>query len=152
MTARGPFRSRGLKDSFARTLAIRARQLRREATPAEALLWERLRNYQADGLKFRRQQPLDRFIADFFCAKAKLVVELDGAVHEQRADADAVREDVLERGGLKVIRFANERVMRDADEVTIEITRIARQRIAELKPAAPGQTRRLPARLSKRQG
>ena len=146
MAARGPFRSRGLRDSFPRTLAIRARQLRREATPAETLLWERLRNYQAAGLKFRRQQPLERFIADFFCSAAKLEVELDGGVHEQRADADSVREDVLDQMGLKVIRFANERVLRDLDGVMGEITRIARERISELTAAAPGRTKPLPAR------
>jgi very-short-patch-repair endonuclease len=128
MTNRGLLRSRGLKESFPRRLTTRARQLRREATPAEVLLWERLRDYQAGGFKFRRQQHVGRFIADFFCAAAKLVVEIDGGVHKERADIDAVREDLLERGGLLVIRFTNERVLRDPDEVVAEIMRIARQR------------------------
>ena len=56
----------------------RARQLRRDMTPAETILWKHLRNRRFGGVKFRRQQPIDYYIADFFCPAARLIIELDG--------------------------------------------------------------------------
>jgi very-short-patch-repair endonuclease len=127
-----PSRDAKAKDPFAQRLMLRSRQLRREATPAEAALWPLLRGRRVAGLRFRRQVPLGRFIADSICAEAKLVVELDGGVHQERADVDPVRDDVLARGGLHVIRFANERVLRDTESVVAEIERVAHRRVASL--------------------
>jgi len=87
----------------------RARSLRRNATDAEALLWSRLRNRQLCGAKFRRQVAIDRFIADFLCFEAKLIVEVDGGQHG--AEADATRTAFLEAQGFKVIRFWNHEVL-----------------------------------------
>ena len=63
------------------------RELRQSSTKAEKILWEYLRNRNLDGMKFRRQHPIDKFIADFYCHEKKLVVELDGAVHDDKMNA-----------------------------------------------------------------
>jgi very-short-patch-repair endonuclease len=85
----------------------RARELRREMTPAEATLWHCLRNNRLAGLAFRRQQVIDGFIADSFCAGARLVVEVDGAGHSMQADYDADRDRILLARGLRVLRVSN---------------------------------------------
>ncbi len=88
----------------------RARELRREMTPEETTLWHRLRNNRLDGLAFHRQQIIDGFIADFFCAEASLVVEVDGAVHRRQADYDTERDRVLAARGLRILRVSNDDV------------------------------------------
>ncbi len=91
----------------------RARRLRREATPAEAKLWPYLRNGHLGGLKFRRQCPVGRYIADFCCIDRALVVEVDGASHNERGEYDAARTAYLESLGLRVIRFEEVDVYHD---------------------------------------
>ncbi len=78
-------------------LIARARQLRREATTAESLLWELLRDRRLLGRKFRRQHPIGQFIADFFCDDARLIIEIDGAVHREptQQERDRLREEIL---------------------------------------------------------
>ena len=88
-------------------IRARARELRRSQTPAESRLWERLRDSQLAGYKFRRQQPIDRFIVDFYCAASRLVVEVDGDSHAEQVEYDAARTEWLEAQGYQVIRFAN---------------------------------------------
>jgi adenine-specific DNA-methyltransferase len=83
----------------------RARALRANQTQSEARLWGELRGRKLRGWKWRRQAPIGLFIADFFCPAARLVVELDGAQHLDRAEYDARRTRFLERRGLRVIRF-----------------------------------------------
>jgi very-short-patch-repair endonuclease len=90
-----------------------ARRLRRGQTLAEEKLWTIVRGRHLDGFKFRRQVPIDRYFADFVCRDAKLLVELDGPTHEERADHDARRTEVLERCGFRVLRFDNELVLAD---------------------------------------
>jgi len=92
-----------------------ARNLRRRPTRAEDVLWERLRGSRFHGAKFRRQVPFDRFVVDFYCHAAKLAVELDGKQHEWFSDYDAGRTEVLERLGVRVIRFTNAEVCDDLD-------------------------------------
>ena len=94
-----------------------ARELRRRATPAERKLWERLRNRRLSGLKFRRQHPLGPYIADFYCASHRLVVELDGGIHARRAEEDARRTSCFEAYGYTVLRFRNEEVEKDIEGV-----------------------------------
>ena len=94
-----------------------ARQLRREMTPAERVLWDRLRNRRFLGLKFRRQHPLGRFIADFYCAEHRLVIELDGDVHLARREYDQARTNALRNYGYRVLRFSNDAVLQCLDEV-----------------------------------
>jgi very-short-patch-repair endonuclease len=87
-----------------------ARRFRQEPTDAEEVLWQMLRDRQLRGIKFRKQTPMGRFILDFYCPAAKLVIELDGAVHDQQQERDAARTAELEMRGFRVIRFRNEEV------------------------------------------
>ena len=98
-----------------------ARRLRREATPAEKNAWELLRKGRIGGWHFRRQQVVEGFIVDFFCAKLRLVIELDGSVHDDpdRARLDAERDNCLRRVGLNVVRLRNEEVSRSTLEQII---------------------------------
>ena len=92
-----------------------ARSFRKEMTQAEALLWEYLRNKQVDGIKFRRQQIIEGFIVDFFCHELKLVIEIDGDVHnkKEQKEIDEHRRKVFALRGLKEIRFTNDEVLHD---------------------------------------
>ena len=105
-------------------MVARARELRRTATNAERLLWGHLRNRGCGGLRFRRQQPLGPFVADFYCAAAGVVVELDGSIHAGREEEDRLRQEYIERQGLKVARFTNEQVMENLEAVVEEIARV----------------------------
>src|SRR6266851_8530960 len=95
-----------------------ARKLRRTPTDAEIRLWSRLRRKQREGFRFRRQHPLGPFVVDFFCAAAKLIVEVDG---EQHADDDDARTHWLEARGYRVIRFWNNEVLANTDGVLCTI-------------------------------
>jgi very-short-patch-repair endonuclease len=90
----------------------RARDLRKQATPAEQRAWLILRRRQIGGLKFRRQHLIAGFIVDFYCAELRLALELDGGVHEDQArrEYDEARTRVLERYGVRVLRIGNEEV------------------------------------------
>ena len=100
---------RGRRERIRTSPAVqrRARELRRTMTETERLLWSHLRNRQLGGLKFRRQHPLGPSIVDFYCAAKRLVVEVDGGIHDSQCDRDAVRTERLEEHGCKVIRFRN---------------------------------------------
>ena len=93
-----------------------ARKLRKEPTPAERKLWAVLRNDQ-QGVNFRRQHAIGKYIPDFVCIKKKLIIELDGSQHIEQADYDAERTKFLESQGYKVIRFWNRDVMNDINGV-----------------------------------
>ena len=95
----------------------RARSLRKSQTRAEGLLWSLLRSKQLCGLKFRRQHPVDPYLADFACQRYHFIVELDGEYHDQIADDDLKRQRYLEKLGWRVVRFKNEDVLRDAEHV-----------------------------------
>ena len=105
-----------------------ARRMRKAPTEAENLLWERVRNRQAQGLKFRRQHPIDRFIVDFCCPEKKLIVELDGKVHLGTCEGDEVRQKYLNNLGFNIIRFSNEQVTHSIDAVLTEIGRALKGR------------------------
>jgi very-short-patch-repair endonuclease len=105
-----------------------ARQMRHDPTPAEDRLWERLRNRQIAGFKFRRQHSIDRFIADFYCADAQIIIEVDGAVHEYTPEEDAIRQEFLESLGFRVLRFTNDDVEQHLDVVIQAITETLRTR------------------------
>ena len=104
-----------------------ARQLRKQPTRAEDILWERLRGSRFHGAKFRRQVPFDRCVVDFYRHAAKLVVDPrtairgDGKQHEWFSDYDARRSEVLQRLGVRVVRFTNEDVCNDLDSVLARI-------------------------------
>lgn len=96
-----------------------AEELRKRMTEAETILWEALRNKKLSGLKFRRQHPIGRFIVDFYCHKYKLVIELDGSIHNliEVAENDRNRELELKDFGLDILRFTNEQVINDLEYV-----------------------------------
>ena len=108
-----------------RITKLRARQLRRSMTEGERKLWALLRRKQLAGFRFRRQAPIGPFIADFFCAEAKLIVELDGAPHldEEQTYRDAARTSWLEAHGCRVIRIWNIDVFKRPADVTESIHR-----------------------------
>jgi very-short-patch-repair endonuclease len=114
-----------------------AREMRHPQTPAEATLWHALRNRKT-GFKFRRQHPIDRFIIDFYCAKAKLLIEVDGKSHLEpnQKEYDQARTEYLEKLGYKVIRFTNNDVKYNIDAVANNILRTIETRIAELKASS----------------
>ncbi len=104
-----------------------ARQLRKHPTHAEDILWRILRGSRFQRTKFRRQVPIDRYVVDFYCHAAKLVIDPrtairgDGKQHEWLSDYDAGRSEVLERLGVRVMRFTNEEVCADLDSVLARI-------------------------------
>ena len=95
----------------------RARQLRRSPTDVERLLWRRLRFWQVDGYKFRRQQPLGNYIVDFVCLQKKVVIEVDGGQHAQEMNHDAERDAWLHAQGFIILRFWNNDVLKNIDGV-----------------------------------
>ncbi len=116
----------------------RAKELRRNMTPAETKLWAALRRNQLDGFHFRRQQIIDGFIVDFYCHAVGLVVEVDGPIHDkaEQVEYDAERERVLEARGLHVLRVRNEEVMRNLGSV-LERIRDACHAGGDLTPQPP---------------
>jgi len=96
-----------------------AKILRNNMTKAEKLLWDYLSRKQLMGFKFRRQHPIADFIVDFYCHIAKLVIELDGEIHnnKEQKDYDKARTEELEEFGIKIIRFDNEEILKDIDKV-----------------------------------
>jgi very-short-patch-repair endonuclease len=112
------------------TLLSHARALRRDATPAERKLWHGLRRHQVGGLKFRRQVPLGPYIADFYCASAKLVIEVDGISHID-SHSDTMRDAWMARHGIRVVRVANRDVLANLEGTLLAIGEIA------LKPPPP---------------
>ena len=98
----------------------RAKELRREMTPAEKILWNELRSNKL-GVHFRRQQIIAGFIVDFYCHKAGLVIELDGDIHDLQQAEDKRREKLLSEIGLRIVRFRNDEVVKDLTAVTTRI-------------------------------
>ena len=100
-----------------------SKELRNNTTEAEKELWKHLKSKQIKGYHFRRQHPIHRFIADFFCYKCKLVIELDGRIHNEITvkERDIEREKIIKEFGIKVIRFSNEQVFNEIDKVLYQI-------------------------------
>ena len=109
-----------------KSLQERAKQLRQEMTLAEAVLWRALRTDQLNGLRFRRQQVLEAYIVDFYFLAAILVIEVDGEIHASRQEYDAERDAYLTASGLRVLRFANDRILHDLPACLSEIRAAAR--------------------------
>ena len=100
-----------------------ARQLRRNMTEAERHLWAKIRMKQLNGYQFYRQKPVGDYIIDFFCPRAKLVIEIDGSHHfvGETIEYDRIRDDYLSGLGLRVLRFSNSEVMRNIEAVVNRI-------------------------------
>jgi len=108
-----------MRNKVSRQLTALARDHRSNATPAEALLWKYLKGHHFTGIKFRRQEPIGPYIADFGCVSKKLVIELDGGYHlehEQR-EYDKARTEYLKGMGFTVLRFTNDDVFNNINDV-----------------------------------
>ena len=115
--------------SVRRRMVEVARQFRKEATPSERLLWQALRGKKLDGLKFRRQQPIGLFVVDFYNSNYRLVIEVDGPIHDFQQDIDQERQAILEMLGLNVLRIK-------AELIEIDLTaalKMIRAKIRELE-------------------
>jgi len=115
----------------------RARALRRNSTKAERVLWRCLRANQLGGFKFRRQQVVGPYIADFYCAAAQLIIETDGVTHDGRADYDERRTKYLEAEGYRVMRFFDREVLESTTAVLEEVLRVAQERVNAIKEPSP---------------
>ncbi|WP_325310596.1 endonuclease domain-containing protein [Longimicrobium sp.] len=89
----------------------RAKELRANMTIPERVLWSALRKERQNGLHFRRQHPVERFIVDFCCTSKKLCIEVDGPIHDEQQERDSARTEYLEALGFRVLRFTNDEVM-----------------------------------------
>ena len=103
------------------TIFKNARALRGHETLPERFLWKRLCKNKVRGFRFKRQHPISNYIADFYCHKVKLVVEIDGSSHHHQDGYDSNRTAVMNELGLKVIRFKNEQVLNQLNDVVKEI-------------------------------
>ena len=98
-----------------------AKELRREMTPAEKILWKQVKANKLHGLHFRRQQIIHGYFADFYCHQHELIVEVDGPIHDLQREYDVEREDYLKALGFRIIRFTNEEVAKDLNGVLQKI-------------------------------
>jgi very-short-patch-repair endonuclease len=99
----------------------RAKELRREMTPAEKILWKHIKANRFNGLHFRRQQVVHGYFPDFYCHQHELIVEVDGDIHDLQPEYDAEREEYLKSLGLRIIRFRNEEITKNLKGVLQQI-------------------------------
>jgi very-short-patch-repair endonuclease len=119
----------------------RARKLRKQSPKAERLLWNALSAIRKQTkLKFRRQHPLQPYIADFACIEARLIIELDGPSHDRRAVYDAKREIELRSRGWTVLRFSNDQVENNLNGVVLTIANQAKTMLVSPPPTPPVRT------------
>jgi very-short-patch-repair endonuclease len=111
-----------------RNLDEAARELRQRMTPAEKVLWQRLRDHRLEDFGFRRQHPFGSFVVDFACPSRRLAVEIDGSIHERQSEQDAARTEILEEWGWQVLRFSNDDVVQDINGVIARILSALRVR------------------------
>ena len=124
-----------------------ARRLRRDMTEAEKAMWRLLRSRQLAGFKFRRQQPIRRYVVDFVCFSHALVVEIDGGQHAD-SERDEIRSRFLANEGFRVLRFWNNEVLDNRDGVCARILEVLRDRT----PHPPGALRRAPPSPTRGEG
>ena len=104
-----------MKIHYKKHLKVFAKELRNNSTKSEIKLWKYLKGKQMMGYDFHRQRPIDEYIADFFCHKLKLVIELDGFTHrfEEVMQRDVKKENKLSEFGITVLRFSDDQVIND---------------------------------------
>src|SRR3989338_4467137 len=104
--------------NFQKKLHQMAKQLRGRSTSSEQILWKILKGNSRFGVKFRRQWPIDRYIVDFCCLKLKLIIEVDGPIHDQQKDHDTQHDQILSGYyGFTVVRFKNAEIDNNLTEV-----------------------------------
>ncbi len=109
-----------------------ARRMRKDQTPGEAAMWEILRDKQLDGVKFRRQHAIEEFVADFVSLEHRLVVEVDGTIHDFQPEYDLLRTELLQAAGFEVVRFKNEEALTQKYKVIDDLRILLKNRKAEL--------------------
>ncbi len=97
------------------------KEMRKEPTVAEDILWQELRGHKLNRLKFRRQHSIDKFVVDFYCREKKLIIEVDGEIHDFQKEHDSIRQEILEGLGYAVLRFKNEEIINDLKKVLEKI-------------------------------
>jgi very-short-patch-repair endonuclease len=129
MTLKNPYKSGGMFEGASHLIFANAKHLRKNMTDAEIVLWAHLKKGIND-FKIRRQHPIGFYIADFYCHKSKLIIEIDGLIHNEAhiKEADDARQKELERWGYTIIRFTNQQVLEKPEEVIKIIT----EKISEL--------------------
>lgn len=105
-------------------LKLLSRKNRKRATKSENRLWYEFLCKRPLGFKFLRQKPIGRFIADFYCSKVLLIIEIDGGSHTGRKNYDCGRDLMMEQRGIKTIRFSNTRIVEDLENVKLEIENV----------------------------
>ena len=98
-------------------LKQKSRALRNNPTLAEKILWQEIRNRKMKGYQFTRQKPIDIFVVDFYCNRLNLVIEVDGASHGSREIEDKIRQERIEKLGIKFLRFTDDEVINHMKEV-----------------------------------
>ncbi len=123
MSLKNPYKEGGMFEGASHLIFANAKHLRKNMTAAETVLWMHLKN-GINGFKTRRQHPIGLYIADFYCHKVKLIVEVDGSIHNNAdiKEADELRQKELERWGYTIMRFTNQQVMEGVEEVIKVIT------------------------------
>jgi len=116
-----------------------AKEMRRKPTEAENRLWQKLRRHKLQGFKFRHQHNIERFIVDFCCPEIKLVIEVDGPIHQYQMQEDQIRQEFLECQHYKVIRISNNEIKYDLDQV---LERIKTHLPVHAQKVAPLRVRR----------
>lgn len=116
-----------------------ARDLRKRETSPEQIMWQALRGRRLNNLKFRRQHPVANttFVADFLCYEARLIIEIDGEIHNVQKIEDEQRQSALETEGYTVLRFTNEQMKSDLEAVLTTIARIADKLIMQNESPSP---------------
>jgi very-short-patch-repair endonuclease len=119
-----------------------AQKMRKNPTPAEKVLWKQLRPLRFEGFSFRRQHPIDFYIADFYCHRLKLIIEVDGEIHsdKQSREYDDARSGELKRFGITVIRFTNAQVINHNDVVLSDIMKLI-TKLSSPSPLGEGDRR-----------
>jgi very-short-patch-repair endonuclease len=127
---------------YNKNLKERARQLRANMTDAERYLWAKIRMKQLKGYWFYRQKPIGDYIVDFFCPKAKLIIEVDGSQHfvNETIEYDRIREEYVSSLGLKVLRFTNTEVLKHVEGVVERIEEEINEKIPLIPPFSKGET------------
>lgn len=117
-----PDRSSEIKMFYGASPAIfdRAKELRKHMTPTERILWSKISNKKL-GVKFRRQHPIKNYIVDFYCHTSKIVIEIDGKIHDYQKEYDSGRQAEIEQFGIKVLRFTNQEIYEDIPSVINKI-------------------------------
>jgi very-short-patch-repair endonuclease len=128
---------RGKAGMGVRKAVQRARELRRNPTDTERKLWHHIRDKQIENFRFRRQRPIGKYIVDFICLEANLVIELDGGQHAEQLQYDAERTKYLTAQGLHVLRYWNNDVMQNIAGVLEDIRTALIQRVSLSTPSRP---------------